>query len=94
VKVDPKLGGQWNVPKLGGQWNVPKLGGQWHVPSLVANGMFQAWWPMEWEGKTPFHLFPLFAQQLTSTFNFLTLKFYFTMVLGRYLRLSFIFFDL
>jgi hypothetical protein len=25
----------------------PKLGGQWKVPSLVANGRFQAWWPME-----------------------------------------------
>jgi hypothetical protein len=24
-----------------------KLGGQWKVPCLVANGMFQAWWPME-----------------------------------------------
>jgi len=24
-----------------------KLGGQWNVPSLVANGMFHAWWPME-----------------------------------------------
>jgi len=23
------------------------LGGQWKVPCLVANGMFQAWWPME-----------------------------------------------
>jgi len=23
------------------------LGGQWKVPSLVANGRFQAWWPME-----------------------------------------------
>ncbi len=23
------------------------LGGQWNVPSLVANGMFQAWWPLE-----------------------------------------------
>jgi hypothetical protein len=22
VKVDPKLGGKWNVPMLGGQWNV------------------------------------------------------------------------
>jgi hypothetical protein len=22
VKVDPKLGGQWNVPMFGGQWNV------------------------------------------------------------------------
>jgi len=25
----------------------PKLGGQWKVPNLVANGRFQAWWPME-----------------------------------------------
>jgi hypothetical protein len=25
----------------------PKLGGQWKVPSLVANGRFHAWWPME-----------------------------------------------
>jgi hypothetical protein len=23
------------------------LGGQWEVPSLVANGRFQAWWPMK-----------------------------------------------
>jgi hypothetical protein len=38
VKVDPKLGGQWKDPKLGGQWKVP---------SLVANGRFQAWWPLE-----------------------------------------------
>jgi hypothetical protein len=40
----------------------PKLGGQCKVPSLVANGMFQAWWPMEGEGKTPFHLLPLSPQ--------------------------------
>jgi len=25
----------------------PKLGGQWNVPSLVANGRFHVWWPME-----------------------------------------------
>jgi len=31
--------------------------GQWNVPSLVAIGMFQAWWPMEGERKTHFHLF-------------------------------------
>jgi hypothetical protein len=41
VKVDPKLGGQWKDPKLGGQWKDP---------SLVAIGMFQAWWPLECEG--------------------------------------------
>jgi hypothetical protein len=27
-----------------------KLGGHWNVPSLVAIGMFQAWWPLECEG--------------------------------------------
>jgi hypothetical protein len=96
VKVDPKFGGQWNVPKFGGQWNVL---------SLVANGIFQAWWPMEGEGKTPFHLFPLFTfshfshfflNKLYLNFQFfpLTLRFYFTMVLGLYSRLSFLFFDL
>jgi len=65
VKVDPKLGGQWNVPSLvaNGRFQAwwpmegSKLGGQWKVPSLVANGRFQAWWPMEGEGETPFHLF-------------------------------------
>jgi hypothetical protein len=31
---------------------------------LVANGMFQVWWPMESEGKTPFHLFLLSPQQI------------------------------
>jgi len=25
----------------------PKFDDQWKVPCLVANGMFQAWWPME-----------------------------------------------
>jgi len=46
VKVDPKLGGQWNVPSLvaNGRFQSlvamegSKLGGQWKVPSLVANG--------------------------------------------------------
>jgi hypothetical protein len=33
---------------------VPMLRGQWNVPSLVANGIFQAWWPMEGEGKILF----------------------------------------
>jgi len=56
------------------------LGGQWKVPCLVANGMFQAWWPMEGEGKTPFHLFPFPPQQTLlkpSIFSFdLTVLFY------------------
>ncbi len=55
VKVDPKLGGQWNVPSLvairmfHAWWPLEcsMLGGQWNVPSLVAIGRFQAWWPLE-----------------------------------------------
>jgi hypothetical protein len=51
---------------------------------------------MEGEGKTPFHFFPLSPQQiiLKPSFFPLILKFYFTMVLGRSLRISFFFFDL
>jgi hypothetical protein len=30
----------------------------------MANGMFQAWWPMEGERKTPFHLLSLSPQQI------------------------------
>jgi hypothetical protein len=39
----------------------------------VANGMFQAWWPMEGEGKTPFHFSPFSPQQIllkSSIFSF------------------------
>jgi hypothetical protein len=76
------LGGQWKekekFPLLGGQWNVPLLGGQWNVK------------------KNPFHLFSFSPQQTYLNLQFfpLTLKFYFTMVLGRYSCLSFLFLDL
>jgi len=71
VKIDPKLGGQWNVPNLVANgmsqawWPMEgsMFGGQWKVPCLVANGMSQAWWPMEGKGKTHFHLFPFSPQQ-------------------------------
>ncbi len=55
----------------------PKFGGQWDVPSLVVNGRFHAWWPMEdsiawWpmegEGKTHFHFFSLSPQQIYLNF--------------------------
>jgi hypothetical protein len=87
VKKDPKFGGQWKDPKFGGQWNVP---------SLVANGIFQAWWPLEGEGETPFHLFYFPPNNLYPNLQFLplTLQFYFTMVLSHYSRLPFLFFDL
>jgi len=58
----------------------PKFGDQWKVPCLAANGMFQAWWPMEGEGKTHFHLFHFPPTNFTYTFNFfsfdLTILFY------------------
>jgi hypothetical protein len=41
----------------------PKFGGQWDVPSLVVNGRFHAWWPMEGERKTHFYFFSLSPQQ-------------------------------
>jgi hypothetical protein len=55
-----------------------------------------AWWPMEGEGEASFHLFPLSPQQilLKPSFFSLILRFYFTMVLGRYLHISFLFLDL
>ncbi len=58
-------------PKLGGQWKVKKK-----VLCLVANGKWR---------KNHFHLFPLSPQNLH--FFPLTLKFYFTMVIGCYLRI-------
>ncbi len=60
-------------------------------PCLEANGMFQAWWPMEGEGKIPFHLFPLSPQPILlkpSIFPF-DLMVLLTMVLSHYSRISF-----
>jgi len=99
VKVDPKLGGQLKVPCLvaigmfHAWWPLEgsMFGGHWNVPCLVAIGMFHAWWLMEGEGKTPFHLFHFPPTNFTYTFNFFPLasRFYFTMVLSHYSRLSF-----
>jgi hypothetical protein len=99
-----KLRGQWNVPSFvangmfQASWPMEccKLRGQWNVASFVANGMFQASWPMEGEGKIPFHLLPLSPQQFYLNLQFfpLTLRFYFTMVLGCYSRISFLFLNL
>jgi hypothetical protein len=81
------------------------LGGQWNVPNLVANGKFHAWWPTEgsmlggqWKVKER-HLFtsshfPPNNLYLNLQFFPLTLWFYFTMVLSRYSRLSFLFFKI
>jgi hypothetical protein len=59
-------------------------------------GRSKTWWPMEGEGKTPFHLFPFSPQQILlkpSIFSF-DLKVYSTMILGRYSCISFLLFDL
>ncbi len=56
-----------------------------------------AWWPMEGkEREAPFHFFPLSPQQILLNLSFFAsiLKFYFIMVLDRYLCISFLFFDL
>jgi hypothetical protein len=69
---------------------VKKISTQWLMEG------FNVWWPMEGEGEPSFHLFPLSHQKilLKPSFFPLILRFYFTMVLGRYLRISFIFLDL
>jgi hypothetical protein len=57
-------------------------------------GRSKAWWPMEGEGEgsfPPFPIFPLNNFIYTFVFFPLTLRFYFTMVLGRYLRIPSIF---
>ncbi len=63
MKVDSKLGGQWNVPSLvaNGRFHVwwpmegSMLGGQWNVPSLVANGRWR---------KNTFSPLPFSPQQI------------------------------
>jgi hypothetical protein len=72
---------------------------------LVVNGRSHVWWPLEcsmlsghWnvKEKTPFHLFHFPPTNFTYALNFfpLTPRFYFTMVLNRYSRVSFLSFDL
>jgi hypothetical protein len=86
VKVDPKLGGQWKEKEK--------------VLGLVANGRRRrrclAWWPMEGKGEGSFLPLPLFPQATYLNLHFLsfTLRFYFTLVLGHYLRPPFVFLGL
>jgi hypothetical protein len=82
------LNGQWKVLMLNGQWKVPMLSGQWKV--LMLSG--------QWEEKEK-HLFTSshFPPQqilLKPSFFQLILRFYFTMVLSHYLRISIFFLDL
>ncbi len=84
----PLLCGPWKVLLFGGPWKVPLLGGPWKV--LLLGG--------QWKEKgqhifTSSH-FPSNKLYLNLQFFPLTLRFYFTMVLGRYLRIPFLFFDL
>jgi hypothetical protein len=75
------------------------------VPCLVGLERFHAWWPLEgsiawWpmerEGETRFPLSPFSLQQILLKPSFFSLisRLYFTMVVGRYLRISFLFLDL
>jgi hypothetical protein len=67
-----QLGGQWKILLLGGQWKVPLLSGQWKEKE---KHLF-----------TSSHFPP---NKFYSNFQFfpLILRFYFTMVLSRYLRI-------
>jgi hypothetical protein len=75
----PQLNGQWKVPLLSGPWKVPLLGGQWKEK--------------EQHLFTSFH-FPPNKFHLNLQFFPLTLRIYFTMVLGHYLHIPFFFLDL
>jgi hypothetical protein len=58
---------------------------------------FFVWWPIKGEGEGSFSLLPTFPpNNFTWTFVFfpLTLRFYFTMVLGHYLRIPSLFLGL
>jgi hypothetical protein len=84
-----QLGGPWKVPLLGGQWKVPLFGGQWKV--LLVNGL--------WKDKEYLFIFtssgfPPYKFYLNLQFFPLTSRFYFIMVLGRYLHIPFFFLDL
>jgi hypothetical protein len=96
-KEKEKEGGE-GKSQLNGQWKVPMFSGPYKIrpnawwPLKGSN----VWWPMEGEGEAPFHLFPLSHQEilLKPSFFRLILRFYFSMVLGRYLRISFLFLNL
>jgi hypothetical protein len=77
------LSGPWKVSMFSGPWKVPLLGGPWKEKEKEKE-------------KHLFHLFPLSHQQIVLKLSFFPwiLRFYFTMVLGRYLCISFIFLDL
>jgi hypothetical protein len=64
-----------------------KFGGQWKIPCLVVHGMWR---------KNTFSPLPIPLNNFTLNLQIflLTLRFYFTMVLSFYSRLSFLFFDL
>jgi hypothetical protein len=82
------LDGPWKVPLFGGPWKVPLLGGPWKVPLLGGQ-----WKEKEKHLFTSSH-FPPNEFYLNLYFFPLILMFYFTMVLGRYLCISFLFLDL
>jgi hypothetical protein len=98
VKVDPKLGGQWKEEE--------KVLGLVANGRRRRRRRFLAWWPLEGEGKGSwlggqwkekekvlFYLFHFSPKKLYLNLHFLsfTLRFYFALILGHYLRLPFVF---
>jgi hypothetical protein len=73
-----------------------KLGGHWKVPNLVAIGRIQslvAYWNVKDQHLFTYSIFPQQLYLHPQIFP-LTSQFYFIMVLSRYSRLSFLFFEL
>jgi hypothetical protein len=68
----------------------------WKIPTRWAMESSNVWWLVEGKGKASFHLFSLSRQEIFLKLSFfpLILKFYFIMVIGHYLHISFYFFDL
>jgi hypothetical protein len=83
-----QLNGQWKVLLLGGPWKVPLLSGLWKVPMLGGQ------WKEKEKHFFPSSHFPPNKFYFKPSFFSLILRFYFTVVLSRYLRISFLFLDL
>jgi hypothetical protein len=92
----PMFGGQWKVPMFGYLWKVPLFGCPWKVPMLGALERFQCLVANGKRRRNTFSPLPTFSQQtlLKPSLFPLILRFYFTMVLSRYLCISFHFLDL
>ncbi len=69
-----KFHGQWGNISFGSQCKVPSFMVNGETFHLVANGRFQAWWPLGWKGKTSFS-FPSIFHPIRFYLNFFSIDF-------------------